>query len=115
MPAQPPMLPKGFKSKAFRVKTDDEEQKKPAMVSQQVSTRPEVAKILTEVTPEEEIKLTTEQITNGVEQARDAVNAAPLDVIAFEEQLKKKHNELKAAGITPVLNVPPQPKYKVGI
>ena len=71
---------------------------------------------MTEATPEEEIKLTTEEITKGVDQARDAVNAPPLDVIAFEEQLKKKHNELKAAGITPVLNVPNiTPKYKVGI
>lgn len=86
---QQPMLPKNFKSKAFRVKTDDdEEQKRPIQ-----AMRPEVPKILKEVTPdeklgqkilEEEITLTTEEITKGVEQAREAANAVPLDVVAFE-------------------------------
>jgi hypothetical protein len=59
------MLPKNFKSKAFRVKTDDEEEHK--RPTQAVRGHPEVPKILKEVTPEEEIVLTTEEITQGVE------------------------------------------------
>ena len=58
------------------------------------------------ISPAEEAKLTTEQITAGVEQAKAAVNAPPLDLLAFEEALKHKHQELQAAGITPVLNMP---------
>ena len=51
------------------------------------------------LTPAEEAKLTTEQITAGVEQAKAAVNAPPLDLLAFEAALKQKHEELQAAGI----------------
>jgi len=40
------------------------------------------------MTPEEEDRLTTEQITDGVNQAKEAMNAPPMDLIAFEEQLK---------------------------
>ena len=51
------------------------------------------------LTPAKEAKLTTEQITAGVEQAKAAVNAPPLDLLAFEAALKQKHEELQAAGI----------------
>ena len=53
------------------------------------------------LSPAEEAKLTTEQITAGVEKAKEAVNAPPLDLLAFEAALKQKHQELQAAGITP--------------
>ena len=59
-----------------------------------------------EVTPEEEARLTTEQITEGVKKAQEAVNAPSLDLVAFEEQLKAKHQEFQKAGITPRLKVP---------
>ena len=55
------------------------------------------------MTPEEEARLTSEEITAGVEQAKEALNAPPLDLLAFEAALKQKHDELQAAGITPVL------------
>jgi hypothetical protein len=51
------------------------------------------------MTPEEEARLTTEQITEGVQKAKEAMNAPPLDLVAFEEQLKKKHEEFKQAGV----------------
>jgi len=51
----------------------------------------------------DEARLTSEAITCGVDEARAAVNAPPLDLLAFEEALKKKHDEFKAAGITPKL------------
>jgi len=35
--------------------------------------------------------------------AKEALNAPPLDLLAFEAALKQKHEELQAAGITPVL------------
>jgi hypothetical protein len=36
----------------------------------------------------EEVKLTTEDITEGVRKAREALNAPPTDLIAFEEALR---------------------------
>ena len=63
---------------------------------------------------EEEARLTTDEITRGVQQAREAMNEPTLDLLAFEQALKKKHDQLKSAGITPVLTMP-KPKYKVGI
>lgn len=33
---------------------------------------------------EDEVRLTNEEITRGIEQAREAVNAPPLDLINFE-------------------------------
>ena len=71
------------------------------------------------MTPEEEARLTNEEITVGVEQAKAALNAPPLDLLAFEAALKQKHDELQAAGITP--NLPgtgkamPKGKFKVPI
>ena len=65
---------------------------------------------------EHDIKLTNEEITRGIEQAREAFNAPPLDLVNFEQILKAKHDELKAAGITPKLTVPTnKPKFKVPI
>jgi hypothetical protein len=37
------------------------------------------------------VKLTTEEITQGVIKAREAVNAPPTDLLAFEQALKIKH------------------------
>ena len=53
--------------------------------------------------PEDEARLTSDAITAGVEEAREALNAPPLDLLAFEAALKQKHDQLQAAGITPVL------------
>ena len=74
----------------------------------------EEAKVEEEQTAEEDARLTTEEITKGVQKAKESLNAPPLDLAAFEEALKKKHDELKQAGITPVLQIP-KPKFKVGI
>lgn len=62
MAPQQQMLPKNFKSKAFRVKIDGEEEEQKRL-TQAVRAYHEVPKILKEVTPEEEIILTTEEIT----------------------------------------------------
>ena len=72
-------LPTGFKSKAFRPK--------PEATDSAVGTVIEPTK-MPEITPEEEARLTTEQITEGVNKAKEAMNAPPLDLVAFEEQLK---------------------------
>jgi len=61
---------------------------------------------------EVEVKLSADEISKGIEEARDAVNAPSLDLVEFEKQLRAKHNEFKAAGITPALKV--APKFKVG-
>ena len=60
---------------------------------------------------EAEVVLTPDEIAKGIEEAREAVNAPSLDLVAFEQQLKAKHEQFKAAGITPSLKV--APKYKV--
>ena len=60
---------------------------------------------------DEDVRLTNEQITKGIDEAREAINAVPLDLIDFEQKLKSKHDELKAAGVTPNLIV--KPKFKV--
>ena len=68
---------------------------------------------------EESVHLTNEDITRGVNEARDAVNKPPTDLLAFEQALKQKHDELKTAGMTPVLvkekTGGPKPKFKVAI
>ena len=46
------------------------------------------------MTPDDEARLTSEAITAGVEQAKEALNAPPLDLLAFEKALKQKHDEL---------------------
>lgn len=69
-------LPPGFKSKAFRPKAE--------VTDSGVSTVIEPTK-MPEMTPEEEARLTTEQITEGVNKAKEAMNAPPLDLAAFEE------------------------------
>ena len=102
--ARPPQpgQPKGIlKSKAYRAPVDKEEVKEPQLEDMAV--------------------LTSEQITDGVQKAREAVNAPTLDLIAFEEALKKKHGELKEQGITPAIKterplqtILPKNKYKVG-
>ena len=61
---------------------------------------------------EVEVKLSADEISKGIDEARDAVNAPSLDLVEFEKQLRAKHNEFKAAGITPALKV--APKFKVG-
>ena len=75
----------------------------------------------------DEARLTNDEITAGVDEARAAANAPSLDLLAFEEALKKKHDEFAAAGITPQLYTPkgqsgksgetqvPKNKYKVPI
>lgn len=69
-------LPPGFKSKAHRPK----EAVDSSVGTTIVPTR------MPDVTPEEEeARLTTEQITEGVNKAKEAMNAPPLDLIAFEE------------------------------
>ena len=40
---------------------------------------------------EEEARLTTDEITRGVEKAREAMNEPTIDLLAFEQALKKKH------------------------
>ena len=40
---------------------------------------------------EEEARLTTDEITRGVEKAREAMNQPTIDLLAFEQALKKKH------------------------
>jgi len=70
------------------------------------------------LTFEEEARLSTQQISLGVQQAREAMNAPPTDLLAFEKALKQKHDSLKAAGLTPVLqpdSQAPRPKFKVAI
>ena len=87
---------------------------------------PEEEKKQVEVSAEEEARLTTQEITEGVRLAREALNAPPTDLLEFEKQLKAKHDELKAAGISPVLQsvgsatksqpgeqANPRPRYKV--
>lgn len=97
-----------LKSKAHRVHFED----------------PEEEKRQPETSAEEEARLTTQEITEGVRQAREALNAPPTDLLQFEKQLKAKHDELKAAGISPVLQsvatrsqpgeqANPKPRYKV--
>ena len=95
-------LPPGFKSKAVRPQ--------PETSDSGVSTTIEPLQ-MPQMTPEEEDRLTTEQITDGVNQAKEAMNAPPMDLIAFEEQLKQKHEEYKKAGVTPVI----KNKFKVPI
>mmetsp|Transcript_17309 Transcript_17309/g.29124 ORF Transcript_17309/g.29124 Transcript_17309/m.29124 type:complete len:110 (-) Transcript_17309:13-342(-) len=65
-----------------------------------------------EVKAEGDTKLTTEEITEGVKQAREAMNAPPTDLIEFEKALRKKHEEFKQAGVKPVIQLP-KPKFKV--
>ena len=43
------------------------------------------------ISAEQEARLTTREITLGVEKARKALNEPSTDLIAFEEALKKKH------------------------
>ena len=74
----------GFKSKALRPKAEMEDGNTSTVTEQ-----------LPQMTPEEEARLTTEQITQGVEMAKEALNAVPLDLLAFEEKLKQKHDEFK--------------------
>ena len=47
--------------------------------------------------------MTSAQISEGVNQARAAINAPSHDLLAFEAQLKAKHDEYKANGIVPKL------------
>ena len=60
------------------------------------------------VTEEQEARLTTEQISDGVQKAREAVNAPSDDLLAFEKELKAKHDEYKAKGIVPKLRTESQ-------
>ena len=60
---------------------------------------------------EVEVKLSPDEIAKGIEEAREAVNAPSLDLVEFEKQLKAKHDQFKAAGITPALKI--APKFKV--
>lgn len=60
---------------------------------------------------EAEVKLSPDEIARGIEEAREAVNAPSLDLVEFEKQLKAKHDQFKAAGITPALKI--APKFKV--
>ena len=62
----------------------------------------------------DEARLTNDEITAGVDEARAAANAPSLDLLAFEEALKKKHDEFKAAGITPQLLTPTYQSGKSG-
>ena len=68
---------------------------------------------------EDSVHLTTEDITKGVQQAREAMNAPPIDLLAFESALKQKHDELRSAGMTPVLIKDKakgsKPRFKVAI
>ena len=93
-------LPPGFKSKALRPTPQMEDGNTSMMIEP-----------LAQMTPEEEARLTTEQITEGVNKAKEALDAVPLDLLAFEEKLKQKHEEFKIAGVTPVL----KPKMRVPI
>ena len=60
---------------------------------------------------EVEVKLSPDEIAKGIDEARESVNAPSLDLVEFEKQLKAKHDQFKAAGITPALKV--LPKFKV--
>ena len=82
-----PDLPK-HKSKAHRVETFSAETGFGAPVEEE------------EKQPEEPT-LTPEQLAAGIQAAREAVNAPPSDLASFEEALKKKHEELQAAGVKP--------------
>lgn len=75
-----------------------------------------------EAIDEEEPRLTSEEITEGIQRAQEAIDAPSLDLAQFEEALKRKHEEFKAAGVTPQLQYEPsgemgkpKPKFKVGI
>lgn len=57
----------------------------------------------TALTEEQDARLTTSQITEGVQRAREAVNAPSADLLEFEKQLKFKYDEYKAQGIVPKL------------
>merc|ERR1712091_547883 len=60
------------------------------------------------LTEEQEARLTSEQITEGVNKARDAMNAPTHDLLEFEKQLKAKHDEYKEKGIVPKLQTDSQ-------
>ena len=49
--------------------------------------------------------MTTRDITLGVELARKALNEPSTDLLAFEEALKKKHQDFLNAGIVPVIDI----------
>ena len=85
-------LPPG-RSKGFRVQT---------MTIAEEENQIQQVKQLTE---EQESKMIQERITEGVEKARESVNAPTLDLLDFEKQLKAKHDEYKASGIVPKLRV----------
>ena len=90
-----------LKSKAFRAPED------PSIESKQMTQDASAGQAAQEeLTAADETRLTTEEISLGVEEAREALNAPPMDLLAFEEALKKKHDEYKAAGITPRLTTP---------
>ena len=57
------------------------------------------------LTEEQEEKQIQDKITEGVQKARESMNAPTLDLLEFEKQLKAKHDEFQAAGVKPKLRV----------
>lgn len=53
----------------------------------------EQVKHVQKISEEHEEKLIQEKITQGVQRARESINAPSIDLLEFEKQLKAKHDE----------------------